>query len=60
MTDKWTTEGLRGYATRDETEAVRLFMRRHGKAPTSKVCIKDKVSCIYYLGPVEDSKHGNR
>ena len=63
MTNQWTKipwDRLRGYATREEGEAVRQFERRYGKAPTTKVVIKDQISCVYFLGPVEDSRHDKR
>ena len=59
MTNQWTNKGLRGYATRDEGEAVRQLERRYGKAPTTKVVIRDQISCVYFLGPVED-ENGKR
>ena len=60
MTKQWTNGGLRGYATRDEDEAKRQFRRRHGREATTVVVVSDKISCVYFLGPVEDDKHGKR
>ena len=60
MTKQWTNGGLRGYATRDEDEAKRQFRRRHGRMPEIVICKQDEISCVYFLGPVEDSRHGKR
>ena len=61
MTNHWTNgEGMQGYATRDESEARRMFRKRFNREAKDVVKIEDQISCHYFLGPVEDSKHGNR
>ena len=60
MTNHWTKQGLQGYATRDEQEAREMFRKRFNREPEDVVKIEDRISCHYFLGPVEDSKHGNR
>ena len=56
MTNQWTNKGLRGYATRDEDEAKAAFRKRHGKMPEIVICKADEISCVYFLGPVEDKQ----
>ena len=60
MTNQWTNKILWGYATRDKEEAKAAFRKRHGKEATIIVVQSDQISCHYFLGPVEDSRHDKR